>query len=130
MELNGKIYVFLNSVLHFSINGDIEIWKQKLGINFPKKLDLQTTIEKEIKPVPPIEYETIEISAKSILRDRYDGNHLMLFCYRFDAPRNLIIDDVRNATMALFEEQGIKYETQLKKIKNILAQVFIKRQEN
>lgn len=96
-SLTGKIIIFLDGDMLFSIIGNFSLWKSKEKIAIPRKLPMQTKV-KEFPThslSPRLKQINSKVMAKIEMKNKHDEEILCLFCYELLEPtRNQIVQDI------------------------------------
>ena len=96
-SLTGKIIIFLDGDILFSIIGNFSLWKSKEKIAIPRKLPMQTKVKEfpTHSPSPRLKQINSKVMAKIEIKNKNDDEILCLFCYELLEPtRNQIVQDI------------------------------------
>ena len=96
-SLTGKIIIFLDGDMLFSVIGNFSLWKSKKKIAIPRKLSMQTKAKEfsTRSSSPRLKQINSKVMAKIEMKNKYDEEILCLFCYELLEPtRNQIVQDI------------------------------------
>ena len=96
-SLTGKIIIFLDGNLLFSVNDNFSLWKSKEKIAIPRKPPMQTEVKEFPTQIPSPQLKQInsKIMTKIEMKNKHDEEILCLFCYELLEPtRNQIVQDI------------------------------------
>ena len=96
-SLTGKIIIFLDGDMLFSVNSNFSLWKSKEEIAIPRKLPMQIKVKEFTthSPSPRLKQINSKVMAKIEIKNKHSEEILCLFCYELLEPtRNQIIQDI------------------------------------
>ena len=96
-SLTGKIIIFLDGDMLFSVIGNFSLWKSEERIAIPRKLPIQTKVKEfpTHSPAPRLKQINSKVMAKIEMKNKHDQEILCLFCYELLEPtRNQIVQDI------------------------------------
>ena len=96
-SLTGKIIIFLDGDMLFSVIGNFSSWKSEEKIVIPRKLPMQPKVKEfpTHSPSPRLKQINSKVMAKIEMKNKHDDEILCLFCYELLEPtRNQIVQDI------------------------------------
>ena len=96
-SFTGKIIIFLDGDILFSVNGDFSLWKSKEKITIPRKPSMQTEVKESPTQIlsPQLKQINSKIMTKIEMKNKHDKEILCLFCYELLEPtRKQIVQDI------------------------------------